>query len=58
MKAVVEIIATVALLIGGVKLGPIALVTLKRESLMKIHKGLPSLEKFSKKLIKHPYDFK
>ena len=50
MKAVAEIVAAIILLASGGHLAPKAVESLKKETLMKVNKGLPSLESFTKNL--------
>lgn len=52
MKALAEIIFATILLVGGVKISDKALTAFRKESLEKVHKGLPSLEKFTNALTK------
>lgn len=50
MKAVVEIIAAVILLVSGGYLVPKAVENFKKETLMKIDNGFPPLQKFTQEL--------
>lgn len=52
MKAVAEVIFAIILLVGGVKISDKALMAFRKESLEKVHKGLPSLETFTRALTK------
>lgn len=52
MKAVAEIVAAIILLVSGGYLAPKAVESFKKETLMKVDKGLPSLHNFNKKLQK------
>jgi len=52
MKAVMEIIFAIILLAGGVKISNVALEALRKESLEKVYKGLPSLGNFTRALTK------
>jgi hypothetical protein len=51
MKAVLEIITAVTLLVGGAKIGQSFLQEVRKEALMKVHKDPPSLGSFTRKLI-------
>ena len=50
MKAVAEIIFAIILLVGGVNISDDALMAFRKESLEKVHKGLPILENFTSAL--------
>lgn len=50
MKTVVEIVAAVILLASGGYLAPKAVESFKNETLMKVDKGLPSLQDFTCKM--------
>ncbi len=50
MKAVVEIVAAVILLVSGSYIAPKAIAEFKKETLKKVDKGLPPLSIFTKKL--------
>ncbi len=52
MKAVAEVIFAIILLVGGVKFSEKTLLAFKKESLEKVHNGLPNLEKFTRVLTK------
>jgi hypothetical protein len=52
MKAVVEIVAAVILLVSGSYIAPKAIAEFKRETIRKVDKGLPPLSTFSNKLQK------
>ena len=52
MKTVVEIVTAIILLVSGGYLAPKAVESFKKETLLKIQKGLPPLENFSQKLSK------
>ncbi len=52
MKSVAEIIFAVTLLVGVVKFSNEALPAFRKESLEKVHKGIPSLETFTRTLTK------
>tara|TARA_R100000656_G_scaffold74180_3_gene55144 strand:+ start:1048 stop:1209 length:162 start_codon:yes stop_codon:yes gene_type:complete len=48
MKVVAEIVAAVILLISGSYIAPKMIEKFKKETFVHIHKGLPSIEKFSR----------
>ncbi|MCK6595300.1 MAG: hypothetical protein L6Q33_08885 [Bacteriovoracaceae bacterium] len=50
MKAVAEIVTAIILLASGGYLAPKAIESFKKETLVKIDKGLPPLQTFSQKL--------
>ncbi len=50
MKAVVEIVAAVILLVSGSYIAPKAIAEFKKETMAKVNKGLPPLSTFSNKL--------
>ena len=50
MKAVAEIVAAIILLASGGYLAPKTIESFKKETLMKVDKGLPPLQTFSQKL--------
>lgn len=50
MKAVMEIIFAIILLVGGVRISNVAIKAFKKETLEKVYKGLPSLENFTRTL--------
>ncbi len=50
MKAVAEIVAAIILLASGGYLAPKAIESFKKETLMKVHKGLPPLSTFTNNL--------
>lgn len=50
LKAVMEIFFAFFMLVGGAKVSQGILVEVRREILMKVHRGLPSLESFTRKL--------
>jgi hypothetical protein len=52
MKAVAEIIFAIILLVGGCNISKVALEAFRKESLEKVYKGLPRLEKFTRALTK------
>ncbi len=52
MKAVAEIVAAIILLASGGYLAPKAIEGFKKETLMKVDKGLPPLQSFTEKLQK------
>lgn len=48
MKAVMKIIFAIILLVRGVRISNVALEALKKETLEKVYKGLPSLGNFTR----------
>ena len=50
MKAVAEIVAAIILLASGGYLAPKAVESFKKEALVKVNKGLPSLSTFTNNL--------
>ena len=50
MKSVIDIIFAVTLLVGGGYASQRLLKAVRQEALMKVHRGLPSLETFTRKL--------
>jgi hypothetical protein len=52
LKAVMEIIIAVIFLVGLLKILEETLLALRKESLRKVYRGLPSLEKFTTVLTK------
>ena len=53
MRAIIEIfLAILFTIISGATVLQLSSKAIKKEALMKVQKGLPSLEKFSKKLTK------
>lgn len=50
MKAVAEIVAAIILLASGGYLAPKAIDSFKKETLMKVDKGLSPLQNFTQKL--------
>jgi hypothetical protein len=53
MRAIIEIILAILFtVISGTTVFNISSKTIKKEAITKVHKGLPSLEAFTKKLTK------
>jgi hypothetical protein len=50
MKVVAEIVAAVILLVSSCYLAPKVIEGFKRETLIKVDKGIPSLQNFTRKL--------
>lgn len=50
MKAVAEIVAAIILLASGGYLAPKAVESFKKETLLKVDKGLPPLQNFTQKI--------
>ncbi|MDH5580566.1 MAG: hypothetical protein OEY33_01550 [Bdellovibrionales bacterium] len=50
MKALTEIIVTIALIVGGAKFGKEVISAMRRESLLKVQLGLSNLEVYSRVL--------
>jgi hypothetical protein len=51
MKAVVEIVAAVILLVSANYVAPKVIAEFKRETIRKVDKGLPPLQRFANQLI-------
>lgn len=50
MKAVAEIVTAIILLVSGGYFTPKAIESFRKETLVKVDKGLPSLKKFTRQL--------
>ena len=50
MKAVAEIVAAIILIASGGYLAPKAIESFQKETLVKVDKGLPSLQDFTRKM--------
>lgn len=53
MKAVVEIVAAVILLVTGSYIAPKVITEFKIETIKKVDKGLPSLQRFTEQLTRN-----